>query len=58
FFAVTIKEAGSSVMHLDWNDNRAIYTYIFAVGDWEGGEFCILQLGIQDPCATRSGISC
>jgi hypothetical protein len=29
FFALAVKEAGSGVVHLDWNDNRAIYTYIF-----------------------------
>jgi hypothetical protein len=49
FFALTVKEAGSGVVHLDWNDNRVIYAYIFAVGDWEGGEFCIPQLGIKIP---------
>lgn len=49
FFALAVKESGSGVVHLDWNDNRGIYAYIFAVGDWEGGEFCIPQLGIKIP---------
>ncbi|KAG1769917.1 hypothetical protein EV702DRAFT_1250013 [Suillus placidus] len=49
FFAVAVKEAGSGVVHLDWNDNKAIYAYVFAVGDWEGGEFCIPQLKIKIP---------
>ncbi|KAG2149150.1 hypothetical protein DEU56DRAFT_752822 [Suillus clintonianus] len=49
FFALAVKESGSGLIHIDWNDNRAIYAYIFAVGDWEGGEFCIPQLGIKIP---------
>ncbi|KAG1740810.1 uncharacterized protein EDB91DRAFT_1052877 [Suillus paluster] len=49
FFAVAVKEFGSGVVHIDWNDSCALYAYIFAVGDWEGGEFCIPQLGIKIP---------
>jgi hypothetical protein len=49
FFALAVKESGSGLIHIDWNDNRAIFAYIFAVGDWEGGEFCIPQLGIKIP---------
>jgi hypothetical protein len=49
FFAVAAKEAGSGIVHLDWNDDRAIYAFVFAVGDWEGGEFCAPQLGIKIP---------
>ncbi|KAG2116969.1 hypothetical protein DEU56DRAFT_748143 [Suillus clintonianus] len=39
FFAVAAKEAGSGIMHLDWNNDKMIYTFVFAVGDWEGGIF-------------------
>ncbi|KAG1860556.1 hypothetical protein C8R48DRAFT_673767 [Suillus tomentosus] len=49
FFTVAAKEAGSGITHLDWNDDRAIFAFIFAVGDWEGGEFCAPQLGIKIP---------
>lgn len=49
FFALAVKEISSGVVHLDWNNNRAIYVYIFAVSDWEGGEFYIPQLGIKIP---------
>jgi len=49
FFAVAVKEGGSGKVHIDWNDNRAIYAFIFAVGDWTGGEFCVPQLGIKIP---------
>ncbi|KAG2745673.1 hypothetical protein P692DRAFT_20849794 [Suillus brevipes Sb2] len=38
-FAVEAKEAGSGIVHLDWNDDRAIYAW--------GGEFCTPQLGIK-----------
>ncbi|KAG2751389.1 hypothetical protein P692DRAFT_201662883, partial [Suillus brevipes Sb2] len=31
FFALAVKEAGLGVVHLDWNDNRTIYVYIFTV---------------------------
>ncbi|KAG1724816.1 uncharacterized protein EDB91DRAFT_1002403, partial [Suillus paluster] len=49
FFAVAAKEAGSGIVHLDWNDDKVIYAFVFAVGDWEGGEFCAPQLGIKIP---------
>lgn len=49
FFTVAVKEAGSGIIHIDWNDDRAIYAFVFAVGDWEGGEFCAPQLGIKIP---------
>ncbi|KAG2110900.1 uncharacterized protein F5147DRAFT_574195 [Suillus discolor] len=49
FFTVAAKEAGSGITHLDWNDDRAIFAFVFAVGDWEGNEFCALQLGIKIP---------
>jgi hypothetical protein len=49
FFTVAAKEAGSGITHIDWNDVRAIYAFVFAVGDWEGGEFCAPQLGIKIP---------
>ena len=49
FFAIAAKETGSGVVHIDWNDDRAIYAFLFAVGDWEGGEFCAPQLGIKIP---------
>ncbi|KAG1885905.1 uncharacterized protein F5891DRAFT_891420, partial [Suillus fuscotomentosus] len=26
-----------------------LYAFVFAVGDWEGGEFCVPQLGIKIP---------
>ncbi|KAG2142183.1 hypothetical protein BD769DRAFT_1349287, partial [Suillus cothurnatus] len=49
FFMVAAKEAGSGIMHIDWNDVFAIYAFVFAVGDWEGGKFCAPQLGIKIP---------
>ncbi|KAG1778559.1 hypothetical protein EV702DRAFT_967722, partial [Suillus placidus] len=49
FFALAMKESRSSLIYIDWNDNRVIYAYIFAVRDWEGGKFCIPQLGIKIP---------
>jgi hypothetical protein len=33
FFMVAAKEAGSGIMHIDWNDVCAIYAFVFAVGD-------------------------
>lgn len=43
FFAVVAKEAGLRIVHLDWNDDRAIYTFIFVVGDWERGSIAHLN---------------
>ncbi|KAG1779877.1 hypothetical protein EV702DRAFT_965198 [Suillus placidus] len=49
FFAVAVKEGGSGLVHIDWHDCHAIWAFVFAVGDWEGGEFCTPQLGIKIP---------
>jgi hypothetical protein len=49
FFAVAVKEEGSGLVHIDWHDNHAIWAFVFAVGDWEGGEFCTPELGIKIP---------
>ncbi|KAG1838351.1 hypothetical protein C8R48DRAFT_680129 [Suillus tomentosus] len=49
FFTIAVKESGSGVVHIDWNDDKALYAFVFAVGDWEGGEFCVPQLGIKIP---------
>ncbi|KAG2150778.1 hypothetical protein DEU56DRAFT_728262 [Suillus clintonianus] len=49
FFNVVAKEVGSSVTHIDCNNDKAVYGFLFAVGDWEGGEFCVPQLSIKIP---------
>ncbi|KAJ7016280.1 hypothetical protein C8F04DRAFT_1281994 [Mycena alexandri] len=49
FTTMAVKEGGSERIHIDWNDNLHKYALIFAAGDWEGGEFCIPQLGIRIP---------
>jgi hypothetical protein len=49
FFAVAVKEGGSGLVHIDWHDCHAIWAFVFAVGDWEGGEFCAPELGIKIP---------
>lgn len=49
FFTVAVKEGSSEIIHVDVNDDKAIRTYIFCVGDWEGGELVLPQLGIKIP---------
>ncbi|KAJ7710308.1 hypothetical protein B0H14DRAFT_2646063 [Mycena olivaceomarginata] len=49
FFTIAVKEGSSEVLHVDWNDNLHMYTIIFAVGDYTGGEFCIPQIGYRIP---------
>lgn len=49
FFTIAVKEGGSEIIHIDWNDNLHKFALIFAAGDWEGGEFCIPQLGVRIP---------
>ena len=53
FFTVAIKEGSSEVIHLDFNDDPNGISWIVPLGDWEGGEFCLPQLGIKIPI--RSG---
>ncbi|KAG2116857.1 hypothetical protein BD769DRAFT_1390944 [Suillus cothurnatus] len=48
-FAVTVKEGGSQLIHINWHDCHAIWAFVFAIGDWEGGEFCAPELGIKIP---------
>ncbi|KIK36918.1 hypothetical protein CY34DRAFT_93588 [Suillus luteus UH-Slu-Lm8-n1] len=38
-FTMATKEAGLRIVHLDWNNNKAIYVFVFAVKDWEGRSF-------------------
>jgi hypothetical protein len=49
FFTIAVKEGGSEIVHIDWSDGRNTMTWVFAVGDWEGGEFVAPQLGIRVP---------
>ncbi|KAF8875575.1 hypothetical protein BD779DRAFT_1678179 [Infundibulicybe gibba] len=49
FFAVAVKEGSSEIIHLDFHDFKHSITWIVPLGDWEGGEFCIPQLGIKIP---------
>ncbi|KAG1722284.1 uncharacterized protein EDB91DRAFT_1063976, partial [Suillus paluster] len=49
FFSVAVKEGGSGLVHLDWNNSKVIWCFVFAVGNWEGWEFCTPQLGIKIP---------
>jgi hypothetical protein len=49
FFTVAVKEGSSEVIHIDWNDSENSVTWVWAVGDWCGGEFCAPQLGIKVP---------
>jgi hypothetical protein len=53
FFAVAVKEGSSGLVHIDWHDWHAIWAFVFAIGDWEGGEFWAPELGIKIP--TRPG---
>ncbi|KAF8220630.1 hypothetical protein L208DRAFT_1332732 [Tricholoma matsutake] len=49
FFAIAVKEGTSEKIHIDWNDGKNTITWLGAVGDWEGAEFAMPQLGIIVP---------
>ena len=49
FFTVAVKEGSSEIVHLDFNDHPDNIAWIVPLGDWEGGEFCVPQLGIKVP---------
>jgi hypothetical protein len=49
FFTVAVKEGSSEVVHLDFNDDPNNISWVVPLGDWEGGEFCLPQLGIKIP---------
>lgn len=48
FFTVAVKEGSSKIVDVDWGDGKNTITWVFAVGDWEGGEFMAPQLGVRD----------
>lgn len=49
FFTIAVKAGSSEKIHLDVNDDKMTWTWVFAVGDWQGGEFCAPQLGVKIP---------
>ncbi|SJL03176.1 uncharacterized protein ARMOST_06522 [Armillaria ostoyae] len=49
FFSIAMKDGSSEHVHLDFSDDIHTMTWIIPIGDWEGGEFCIPQLGIGIP---------
>ncbi|KAK7434021.1 hypothetical protein VKT23_020420 [Stygiomarasmius scandens] len=50
FFCTAIKEGGSEIYHLDFHDDPDTLTWIIPLGEgWEGGEFCLPQLGFKIP---------
>ncbi len=48
-FSVAMKEGSSEKVHLDFSDDYAYLSWVIAVGDWEGADFCAPQLGIRFP---------
>jgi hypothetical protein len=57
FFTIAVKEGSSDRFHIDWNDNLQKYAIIFCAGDYEGGEFCVPQLGERIPLRPGSVIA-
>ena len=49
FFTVAVKEGSREVAHVDCSDGRKTITWVFPVGDWEGGEFVAPQIGVRVP---------
>jgi hypothetical protein len=49
FFTIAVKEGTSEKIHIDWNDAKNTITWLWAVGDWEGAELVMPQLGIAVP---------
>lgn len=55
FFTVAVKEGSSEYFHIDFNDYKDGITWVVPLGDWEGGELCLPQLGIKIPiCAGQA----
>jgi hypothetical protein len=52
FFTVAAKSGSSDIVHIDFNDHPASWTWAIPIGDWKGGEFCCPQLGIKVPIAS------
>ncbi|KAF5320039.1 hypothetical protein D9758_018326 [Tetrapyrgos nigripes] len=52
FLAIAMKEGSSERFHLDWNNDYNLFAWIAPIGeDWEGGDFCVPQLGYRIPNA-------
>jgi hypothetical protein len=48
FFTVAVKEGSSELLLLDFNDDPNGISWIVPLGDWEGGQFCVPQLGMKN----------
>ncbi|KAK7019451.1 hypothetical protein VNI00_018061 [Paramarasmius palmivorus] len=65
-FCVAVKEGGSETLHVDFNDHRDSLTFMLSIGEYEGAEFCVPQLGVKVPygptdilwCRTRELAHC
>ncbi|KAJ7448306.1 hypothetical protein B0H11DRAFT_1744453, partial [Mycena galericulata] len=57
FFTIAVKEGNSEIIHIDWNDNMHKFALIFCAGDYQGGEFCVPQLGVRVPLRPGSVIA-
>jgi hypothetical protein len=44
-----VKEGGSRNLHLDFHDYKLGWAWVWCVGDFEGGELCLPQLGVKIP---------
>lgn len=47
--AIAIKDGSSEIIHLDFSDDPAFFTWILVGGDFSGGDFCSPQLGRRFP---------
>lgn len=51
-----MKEGSSDRLHIDFNDDINTLSWVIALGDFEGGEFCSPQLGCKIPMLPRQAL--
>lgn len=49
FFTLAIKEGASENLHIDFNDDVRNLAWVIPLGDWQGAELCVPQLGAKIP---------
>lgn len=49
FFTVAAKEGSTNGLHLDWHDKKQTVSWVVPLGDFDGAESCIPQLGYWIP---------
>lgn len=56
-YTVFFKSSGEGSIHIDWNDALPWYTFLIPLGDFEGADLQLPQLGLRIPVIPRQALA-